>query len=589
MLVLVYNEGRVDEMRVPIGAEPITIGRGEDQTVSIPHRSLSRSHARIEASEGRFFISDLRSKNGTFLNGVQLQRQELRAGDILKLGDLTFLVREERSWMAGATFQGPPPSTLGSELRPRFVHPLTRVPLERLMDASGPRARQAFATDASLSHNRTRILLEVAKLLSADEDIDALLGKILDLVFQILDADRGAILLVNEETGQLEPRVTKTLRGSPAQGPIYSQNIVDYVFGCSVAALFSDAGSDPRLAEAESIIAQSIHTSICVPLKPKDDVIGVLYVDSTSQWSRFSEQELEFMVAFASQASVALENASLYRRIERETVERMQLIMDAKLASLSGLVAGIAHELRNPLNFINNFADVSAELVDDLEARVRNERLHLPAGLLTDVDGMLGTLRDNMRQIVENGSRADAVIHGMLQHAHQPSGKREGVDLNALVAQSVILGRDGARSEPLPLRLEADYDPAIGLVEMMGPEMGRVFINLVDNAIYAMRQKKQQRGADYTPVLRVRTVNRGEYAEVRIRDNGPGIPSELAARIFDPFFTTKPPGEGTGLGLSLSHEIVVRGHQGTLRMESTPGEFCEFLITLPKRARSPRK
>jgi len=582
MLMLVHNKGQADELSFPIGTEPTIIGRSEELAVCIPHRSLSRHHARIEHSAGRFFISDLESKNGTFVNGVRVRRQEIRPGDLLKLGDVTLLLLDAmRAPDSEAAHKAASLQMAG--LRPQLVQTLTRLPLEEMVLPTSRGDILTPATAVAQAQYRTRILLEVAKLLPAANDIDTLLGKILDLVFQLLQADRGAILLVNEMTGQLEPRVVKTAEGSSANGPIYSQNIVDYVFQHHVAALFADAGSDPRLAQAKSVIAQSIHASICVPLKPKDEVLGVLYVDNISHSHRFSEQELEFMVAFASQAAIALENAALYRSIERETEQRMQLIMDAKIASLTDVVAGVAHELRNPLNFINNFADNSRSLAEELAETLREHQSRLSPQVFNDIEEVLTALRANASKIAEHGRRADSVIGGMLMHAHQPTDAFKPGDLNALVAESVMIGRDGARGEPLSVKLEAEYDPTIGLVEMRASALGRVFTNVVDNAIYAMRQKRQELGPEYTPVLRVRTLNRDGHAEVRIRDNGPGIPVKHAQRIFDPFFTTKPPGEGTGLGLSLSHKIVVQGHQGALQMETSLGEFTEFIICLPKK------
>jgi two-component system, NtrC family, sensor kinase len=585
MLMLVHNMGQAGEVRFPLGDEPVTIGRSEDVAISIPHRSLSRHHARIVSADGLLFISDLESKNGTFVNGARVRRQDVWPGDLIKLGDVTLLLVAAPNGTDSATALEN--FSLDKGMRPQVVQSLTRLPLEKLVLPTSMGDPPTPAIAVSQAQQRMRILLEVAKLLPAANDIDTLLGKVLEMAFQLLHADRGAILLVNEVTGQLEPRVARTAKHTSVSGPTYSQNIVDYVFQHSVAALFADAGSDPRLAEADSVIAQSIHASICVPLKPKDQVLGVLYVDSVSLSHHFSEQELEFMVAFASQAAIALENAALYHRIERETEQRMRLIMDAKIASLTDVVAGVAHELRNPLNFINNFADSSKSLLEELGETLHEQRSHFPARVSEDVDAVLAALGANAAKIAEHGQRADSVIAGMLLHAHQPTGPFEARDLNTLVAESVLIGRDGIRGQPLPLRLEEEYDPLVGLVEMRASALGRVFINVVDNAIYAMRQKRQKLGPEYLPLLRVRTVNRDSHAEVRIRDNGPGILAKHAQRIFDPFFTTKPSGEGTGLGLSLSHRVVVQGHQGTLHMETSPGEFTEFIVSLPKRV--PRK
>jgi signal transduction histidine kinase len=566
---LIYNPGGPEEQAFSIGDIAITIGRAEDQAICIPHRSLSRSQARIEPSEGRFFIVDLQSKNGTFVNGARVLRKEIRSGDTITLGDLDLLF----------TTDGAPSSK--PSLRPQAIRPLTHTVISKLMQES----ERGGPGSAPRAEARLQILIEVAKLLPVSDDINTLLHKILDLIFQILDVDRGAILLVNETTGKLERRAVKTSLPLPDDEPIFSQNIVDYALRKSVAALFADAVLDPRLDAARSVVAQSIRASMCVPLKPKDDVIGVLYVDNRSATHVFTDADLEFLVAFASQAAVAVKNASLYRRLERETVERMQLVLDAKLASLSGVVAGIAHEIRNPLNFMNNFADIAAGVAEDLREELRAQGARLDPGALAQIEENLGHLRDSMARITEHGRRADAIIKGMLQHARRPAGERAPADLNAVVDESVRHARAGAQGGDADAHIVTAYDPAIGPVEMAALDMGRVFLNVVDNALYAMRQKKRERGASYTPELSVRTADRADQVEVRIRDNGMGIPKTVAVRMFEPFFTTKPPGEGTGLGLSLSREIVVQGHQGTMRVESEEGEYTEFVITLPKESR----
>jgi two-component system NtrC family sensor kinase len=371
----------------------------------------------------------------------------------------------------------------------------------------------------------------------------------------------------------------------------------------SVAALFADAVCDPRLDAAESVAVQSIRASMCVPLKPKDAIVGVLYVDHLSVAGRFTEDDLDFLVAFASLAAIAVENAALYRRVEQEAGARMQLIMNAKLASLSAMAAGIAHELRNPLNFITNFAEASADIVRELEEDLSSQRAVLDPAVTASFAEALGSLRTNAARITEHGRRADGVIQGLVRHARRPTGIRESGDLNAVVAASVGLTRKWARLGELEVRVDAAYDPAIGPVQMSAADLGQVFINVVDNALYSMRQKKRARvgpaggaaapGADgaaaYAPELRVRTADRGDRAEVRIRDNGLGIPEDAVDRVFDPFFTTKPPGQGTGLGLSLSREIVVEGHRGSMRVETTLGEYAELVITLPKQGGSPSK
>lgn len=567
---LVYNPGELDEKAFQIGDAAVTIGRAEDQTICIPHKSLSRSHARIEPSGGCFVVLDLHSKNGTFVNGTRVQEQTVRHGDTITLGDLDLLFTTASAAAGDAA---------APELAPQVVRPLMRAPIARFArrhDGGAP-------IDPSVRiRTRLRLLIEVAKLLPVSDDTDTLLRKALDLLFQLLEVDRGAILLLDEPTRKLTPRAVKTARPTPENEPIYSQNIVDYVQHRSVAALFADASGDPRLGPAESVVLQSIRSSMCVPLKPRDEIIGVLYVDNQRSSHLYTEDDLDFLVAFASQVAVALENAALCQRLERETVERMHLVMEAKLASLGTMVSGMAHEIRNPLNFIINFAALSQGLAEEMSTVLEPQRARLSAEAVADVDGTLAHLRENAGRIVEHGRRADAIIQRMLQHGRRPQRPRELGDVNGILAESVRLARGGAREGNFELRVVEDYDPAIGPIEMAPQDIARVFLNLVENAIDALREKSRTAGQGFVPELHVRTEARGDSVEIHVRDNGTGIPAAIAGEIFNPFFTTKAPGHGTGLGLSLSHDIVVQGHQGSLRMESAEGEWAELTVTLPR-------
>ena len=572
MATLVYNPGQPDEKIFAISDAAVTIGRAADQAICIPHKSLSRSHARIEPSEGRFVVVDLGSKNGTLVNGVRAERREVGHGDTITLGDLDLLFRTER--MSSPDAFGAAPA-----LRPLATRALLRSPIAKQSSSGGPPSPR---DEVARARGQLRILIEVAKLLPVSDDPDALLQRILDLCFQILDVDRGAIRLVDDRTGRPEPRVVKTAPGVPVTGPIYSQNIVDYVLRHSVGALFTDAVSDPRLGAAESLVAQSIRASMCVPLRPRDEVVGVLYVDNLRAAHPFSEDELELFTAFAGQAAVALENARLHRRLTEETVARVQLAREAKLASLGALVARIAHELRNPLNFMINFAELSQGLATELCEGLAAHAASLPGDARADLESLLDDLTENAGRIGEHGRRASAIIQRMLDHGRRSSNNtREAADLNAVVADSVRLAREGPLGKGFEVWVVEAYEAALAPMEMAALDLGRVFLNVVENARYAMREKKRARGEGYAPELVVSTETRGDQVEVRIRDNGMGMPKKVAEKVFEPFFTTKPPGQGTGLGMSLSREVVVQGHQGAMRVESVEGEWTVVVVTLP--------
>jgi signal transduction histidine kinase len=279
-------------------------------------------------------------------------------------------------------------------------------------------------------------------------------------------------------------------------------------------------------------------------------------------------------------------NEELGRAMKQLRDTQKQLVVQERLASLGTLTAGIAHELKNPLNFVNNFAEISSRLTDELTASLDSQRSLLDAAVLEEVDEVLTELRRNMSKIREHGNRSNQIINGMLLHARESSGQRELADLHEVLKKGIHLGYHGSRAKApgFELSIQTDFDPQVSKVELVVPEILRVLVNVVDNACYSMQQKKRALGDTFAPRLDVRTRDKGERVEVRLRDNGTGIPNALIDKVFNPFLTTKPAGVGTGLGLSISHDIIVGYHHGDIRLESVEGEFTELTIELPKRA-----
>jgi signal transduction histidine kinase len=263
------------------------------------------------------------------------------------------------------------------------------------------------------------------------------------------------------------------------------------------------------------------------------------------------------------------------------------LVQAEKMASLGQLTAGIAHEIKNPLNFVNNFSAVSAELIYELQEALRSAD---PDGKLqADIAEITDTLRGNLDKIVQHGKRADAIVKNMLLHSRQGSGEHRPVNINGLVEESLNLAYHGARAEKqgFNITLERSFDPAAGEVDIFAQEITRALLNLISNGFYAATKRNAEaNGGGYEPTLAAATRNLGDSIEIRIRDNGTGISPEVKDKMFDPFFTTKPAGEGTGLGLSLSYDIIVKQHGGSIEVETKPGEFTEFRIILPRRAAS---
>ncbi|HWX36254.1 MAG TPA: PAS-domain containing protein [Steroidobacteraceae bacterium] len=261
------------------------------------------------------------------------------------------------------------------------------------------------------------------------------------------------------------------------------------------------------------------------------------------------------------------------------------LIQAEKMASLGQLTAGIAHEIKNPLNFVNNFASLSVELLEELKETTEPAIAALNAEKRSEVDETMDLLSGNLEKIAEHGKRADNIVESMLEHSRGVSGECREVDLNGLIDEALNLAYHGARAQDqsFNITLEHDYAPSLKPIEVAPQEMTRVFLNLFGNAFYAANKRAQANGdASFRPILRVATRDLGDAVEVRVRDNGIGIPAEIREKLFQPFFTTKPTGEGTGLGLSISYDIVTQQHGGTITVESEAASFTEFTVRLPR-------
>jgi signal transduction histidine kinase len=256
-----------------------------------------------------------------------------------------------------------------------------------------------------------------------------------------------------------------------------------------------------------------------------------------------------------------------------------QLIQSEKMASLGELTAGIAHEIQNPLNFVNNFSEVNNELIEELKS-------HLASGgtkiKIEEQDEILNDIFENNEKIALHGKRADAIVKGMLQHSRMSTGQKEATDINALCDECVRLAYHGLRAKDNSFNatIGTDFDPNVGKVNVVPQDMGRVLLNLINNALYAVSEKQKQGLNGYEPALGIATTQRGGRVEIEVKDNGIGIPQKIVDKIFQPFFTTKPTGQGTGLGLSLAYDII-KAHGGELKVETKEGEGSEFVVQLP--------
>jgi signal transduction histidine kinase len=260
-----------------------------------------------------------------------------------------------------------------------------------------------------------------------------------------------------------------------------------------------------------------------------------------------------------------------------------QLVVQEKMASLGSLTAGIAHEIKNPLNFVTNFAILSRDLLKELEEIMAPQRTAMPPDDQEYAGGIVSDLTTNLDKILEHGKRADSIVRGMLAHSRGGGSQRETVDINALVAEAVNLAYHGLRAQDssFNIALENDFASDLAPLSVVPQDLSRVFLNIANNGCYAAHQRKLKQSDGYRPTLRTTTRRTADSVEIRIRDNGTGMPQSVVQKIFNPFFTTKPTGQGTGLGLSLSYQIVVEQHKGSIKVNTQEGEFTEFVIALP--------
>ena len=343
--------------------------------------------------------------------------------------------------------------------------------------------------------------------------------------------------------------------------------------------------------------ARGFRSLLLTPLKSKKGLIGLISV-TRKEPGTFAENHVQLLRTFADQAVIAIENVRLFDEVQARTrdlsrsLEELRaaqdrLVQTEKLASLGQLTAGIAHEIKNPLNFVNNFSALSTELVDELTDVLKPAALDEKTRV--EIDELTEMLKENLDKVVQHGNRADSIVKNMLLHSREGSGEHRRVDINTMVRESLKLAYHGARAEKrgFNIGLEESFDPSAGEVDVFPQEITRVLLNLISNGFYATTTRKAELdGVVYQPTLSASTKNLGDSVEICIRDNGTGVPAGVKEKMFDPFFTTKPTGEGTGLGLSLSHDVVVKQHGGAIEVETEPGAFTEFRIILPRNAAS---
>jgi two-component system, NtrC family, sensor kinase len=468
-----------------------------------------------------------------------------------------------------------------------------------------------FAAQAVIAIENTRLLNElreslqqqtatadVLKVISRSTfDLQTVLQTLVESAARLCDADKTVI--TREKDG--------TFYRAEAYG--FSREFMDYVRDIPIKAErgsasgrsllegrvihIPDVKSDPEYTWAEAQRLGDFRSILAVPMMREGVAIGVLSL-TRSEVRPFTEKQIELASTFADQAAIAIENVRLFESVEARTRElaasledlrttQDRLVQTQKLASLGQLTAGIAHEIKNPLNFVNNFSGLSGEMIEELREALVD--VNLTEKKRSEITELMDTLRGNFDKVVQHGKRADAIVKNMLLHSREGSGEHRVVDINALVEESLNLAWHGARAEKqgFDVTLERSFDPSAGEADIFPQDITRALLNLISNGFYAAIQRKAEtNGGNYAPTLAASTKSLGDRVEIRIRDNGTGVPSDVKEKMFNPFFTTKPAGEGTGLGLSISHDIIVKQHGGSIEVDTQPGEFTEIKVILPR-------
>jgi signal transduction histidine kinase/HAMP domain-containing protein len=446
-------------------------------------------------------------------------------------------------------------------------------------------------------------LRAVGRAVGSKLDVPAVLGLVVARAVEFSGASAGVVYDYDEASQEFhfrmsdgaEPELDEVLKARPI-------HIGEGAVGR--AAITTAPTQIPDLRERGNIGIAGIveqldrlgyRSLLAAPLLHEQVIVGGLIV-FRREAGVFSDETVRLVEAFAIQSALALRNAKMFEAQHRREADlraaheqlkaaQASLIQSEKMASLGQLTAGIAHEIKNPLNFVNNFAELSRELLDELKDSIKALPAAPGAAQGEESEQLVATLDANLGKIVEHGRRADGIVTSMLLHSRGGSGERRNSDLNALVEDAMNLAFHGARAQDrnFNVELERDLDFGLAPIEIVPQDITRVFLNLFGNAFYAVGKRRRDKGGPgYVPQVKVTTRDRRDEVEIRVRDNGIGMPSEVRERVFTPFFTTKPTGEGTGLGMSISYDIVVQEHRGTIVADSREGEFTEFTIRLPR-------
>ncbi|MEJ2723472.1 MAG: ATP-binding protein [Deltaproteobacteria bacterium] len=532
---LTVKSGQQKGTAYRLGQGAVTIGRGPSNTIVLPDNWVSRTHARIIREGGECLIEDLGSVNGTRVNNRYVTREILKAGDMIALGGtiLQFLPAKysERRFGTGNTGSVAVRVVREENLSSDHTVELTVSPKE-----AGSFPSVVDQADLEKAYERLKVMYELIKDLVSETDLPRLLNEILEKVLRTVRADRGLIMLLDEESGALVPEAA--CKGENLQGDeeiVLSKTISGRVLETGQSILTLDAMRDDRFEGSESIAMHKVRSTMCVPVKSKNRVLGIMHVDTKRRLASFTQEDLELLTAMGLQAGMVIENAKL------------------KIAG------GVAHEIGNPMTFILGYTSLTCK--------------ELEQGDLTPEE--VGTCLDRLRIVEDESERVIQIVRSLSHFYRHREGSLAPTDINRGIETALKIAAFHAKKGNISV--VKDFSAELPQIMADGNQLQLVFLNLIMNARDAMEDGG---------TLTIATALEDEQILIRFADTGSGIAPDVIGKIFRPLFTTKEEGAGTGLGLSISHDIV-ENHKGTIDVESTPGKGTSFTIRLPLRNSNP--
>ncbi len=546
-------QGRDQGKRFELDESVLGLGRDTSNPIQLHDTEVSRRHAELRRENNQFLLVDLNSSNGTFVNSKRVQRTALKMGDRVQVGRtlMIFTGGDEQSsaGLASSVDIVARNTSDGS----RIIHSVSQEEGSQVFTVAGESQSPWLAR----ARSNLQVMYRTALAVSHTLDIDQLLHRIMDLIFEWVEADRGCIMLVDLETGELSPRVRRNRRGMPTDERIeISRTILDYVMEHTEGVLTSDAREDDRWDPGGSIVNMGVREAICVPLQGRYGVVGVIYIDTYTPPGRvlhdrkadkFSEEHLKLMVAIGHQAALAVEDTSYYSA----------LVQAERLAAMGQTIATLSHHVKNILQGIRG----GSYLIEE------GLRLNEPP-----------VVRKGWRIVEKNQEKISNLVMDMLTFSKEREPEFAPADLNEVTGEVVELMQ--VRAADAEVRLVWQPDPTIPVLTFDAHALHQAILNVVTNAIDACEKRP---GAEV--VVRTLFVPAERTACVEVRDNGEGIPPEDLKKIFSVFESRKG-SRGTGLGLPVSQKIL-REHQGDIRVESAPGEGSRFILELPARPPEP--